>query len=77
MQEVLTSIIRGELQEEVIVVEGCGDGVSQAVTKYKKPSMKDVISAVDKLAKMQGLYNDNNMILNVVPVFFGEDELED
>lgn len=78
MQEVLTSIIRDELQEEVIVIEGCGDGVSQAVKKYKKPSMKDVISAVDKLAKMQGLYNDNNMMLNaVVPVFYGLDELED
>ena len=77
VMEYLTSVLRGESQSEIVIVEGCGDGVSQAVTKYKKPSMKDVISAVDKLAKMQGLYNDNSMMLNVVPVFFGEDELED
>lgn len=77
MQEVLTSIIRQELDEEVIVVEGCGDGISEAVIKKKKPSTRDVIKAIETLAKMQGLYNDNNMMLNVVPVFFGEDELED
>jgi phage terminase small subunit len=77
MQEVLTSIIRGEVQEEVIVIEGCGDGVSQAVTKYKRPSMKDVISAIDKLARMQGIYSDKNVLNVVVPVFSGEDDLED
>ena len=41
MQEVLTSIILQESEEEVIVVEGCGDGVSEAVTKKKRPSQAD------------------------------------
>lgn len=36
MQEVLTSIILKESEEEVIVVEGCGDGISEAVIKYGK-----------------------------------------
>lgn len=77
MQEVLTSIIRGEYEEEVIVVEGCGDGVSEAVTKRKKPSTKDVTSAVNTLAKMQGVL-DNKASLNVfIPVFGGEDDLEE
>lgn len=78
MQEVLTSIIRQELDEEVIVVEGCGDGISEAVTKTKKPSVKDVILAIDKLAKMQGLYNDKmNVALNLPVFYVGEDDLED
>ena len=77
MQEKLTAIIRGELLEEVIVIEGLGDGVSQAVIKYKKPCARDVRQAIETLAKMQGLFNDN-MVLNVcVPVFSGEDELQD
>lgn len=77
MQEVLTSIIRQESDEEVIVVEGCGDGVSEAVTKKKKPSQADRIKAIQLLARMQGAL-DNSATLNVVlPVFSGENELED
>ena len=77
MQERLTAIIRGETLEEVIVVVGVGDGVSKAVTKTKKPSVKDIITAIDKLARMQGAY-DNSYELNLrVPIFEGESELED
>lgn len=77
MQEKLTAIIRGEFMEEVIVVEGFGDGVSQAVTKQKRPSARDVRQAIETLAKMQGLFNDNNVLNVFVPVFGGEDDLED
>lgn len=76
MQEKLTSIIRGEFQEEVIVVEGCGNGMSQTVTKMKKPSVKDIIQAVNTLAKMQGIFTDRTMLNVFVPVFSGEDDLE-
>lgn len=77
MQEVLTSIILQESEEEVIVVEGCGDGFSEAVKKKKKPSQSDRIKAINLLAKMQGVL-DNSMTLNVViPVFGGEEDLED
>lgn len=77
MQEVLTSIILQESDEEVIVVEGCGDGVSEAVTKKKKPSQSDRIKAIQLLARMQGAL-DNSATLNVViPVFGGESDLED
>ena len=77
MQEVLTSIIRGEYQEEVVVVEGVGDGMSEAIIKHKKPSTKDVTSAVNTLAKMQGVL-DNKASLNVfIPVFGGEEDLEE
>ena len=77
MQEVLTSIIRQELEEENLVVEGCGDGVSEAVIKKKKSSHKDVISAIDKLARMQGAYDNSQTLTLVLPVFGGEADLED
>lgn len=77
MQEVLTSILRGESDEEVIVVEGCGDGISEAVTKKKKPSQSDKIKAMQLLARMQGVL-DNSATLNVViPVYGGDQDLED
>lgn len=77
MQEVLTSIIKQESQEEVIVVEGCGDGVSEAVTKKKTPSQADRIKAIQLLARMQGVLDSGNTVNVVVPIFGGEDKLED
>lgn len=77
MQERLTEIIRGEFLEDVIVVEGQGGGVTKAVTVQKKPSAKDIRQAIETLAKMQGLFTDSMMLNVVVPVFGGEDELED
>lgn len=77
MQEVLTSIIKQESQEEVIVVEGCGDGISEAVTKTKTPSQADRIKAIQLLARMQGVLDSGNTVNIVVPVFGGESDLED
>jgi phage terminase small subunit len=66
-----------QTKEEVVVVEGCGDGYSEATTVEKKPSLKDVIKAVDTLARMQGVY-DNKTTLNIcIPVFGGEEDLEE
>lgn len=77
MQEILTSIILKESEEEVIVVEGCGDGISEAVTKTKTASNQDRIRAIQLLARMQGAL-DNTATVNVVlPVFGGEDDLEE
>lgn len=76
MQEHLTSIIRQESEEEVIVVEGCGDGVSEAVTKKKKPSQSDRIKAIQLLARMQGALDNSATLEVIVPVFDGEDDLE-
>ena len=77
MQEILTSIIKQESQEEVIVVEGCGDGVSEAVTKRKTASQSDRIKAIQLLARMQGVLDSGNTVNIVVPVFGGEDNLEE
>lgn len=77
MQEVLTSIILKQSEEDIIVVEGCGDGISEAVTKKKTASNADRIKAIQLLARMQGAL-DNTATVNVVlPVFGGEEDLED
>ena len=73
MQETLTLIIRGDLQEEIIIVEGYGDGV----TKMKSPSFRDKIKAVDTLSKMQGLYLTGTQVNIAIPVFGGELDLEE
>lgn len=76
MQEHLTAIIRKQMEEEVIVVEGCGDGISEAIIKKKTSSIKDIVRAIETLAKMQGVMT--NAQVNVcVPVFRGEGDLED
>lgn len=77
MQEHLSAIIRGESDEEVIVVEGCGDGVSEAVTKKKKPSQSDKIKAMQLLARMQGVLDNSQTINVVIPVYGGDQNLED
>lgn len=58
MQKVLTNIIRQQLEEEVIVVENIGDFMSEAKKYTKTASIKDIISAVNTLAKMQGIFAD-------------------
>lgn len=77
IQERLTSILRGELQEEVVVVEGVEKGVTEARIVKKRPSNADAIKAGQTLAKMQGAFESKINVNLVVPKFGGEEELED
>lgn len=54
----LTSVLRGESQSTEIVVEGLGDGCSEARTIKKEPSEKDRLKAAELLGKRYGLYTD-------------------
>lgn len=73
----LTSVLRGESQSEEIVVEGIGDGCSEARTMQKAPSEKDRLKAAELLGKRYALFKDN-VNLDVTPVVIGgEDGLED
>lgn len=55
IMEYLTSVMRGESRSEEIVVEGLGDGVSEARAFDKAPSERDRIQAAALLAKRFGL----------------------
>lgn len=55
VMEFLTSSMRGEIKEEVVVVEGTGDGCSKAKTMEKQIGANDRIKAAVQLAKRYGL----------------------
>lgn len=74
----LTASMRGEIEEEVIVVEGQGDGISEARVEKKQLSAKDRIKAAELLGKRHMLWTDKTRIEGTIPVMIvGEDELED
>lgn len=77
VQERLTAILRGELKEDQVVVEGCGDGVSEARIIHRDAQLKDVLKAAELLAKMQGGFDNKLQVELTVPVYDGDDELED
>lgn len=77
IQQRLTAILRGEVQEDQIVVEGCGDGISEARNMYREVQMKDRLKAGELLAKMQGGFDTKLQVEVTVPVFGGDDGLED
>lgn len=58
VMEYLTKGIRQELEEEVVVVEGCGDGFSGAAIVKKKISLKDSNKCAELLAKRYSLLTD-------------------
>lgn len=51
----LTSVMRGEIEEEIPVVEGCGKGVSKARIIRKHISARDRLRAAEMLMKRHGL----------------------
>ncbi|MCI5724446.1 terminase small subunit [Fusobacterium sp.] len=74
----LTASMRGEIEEEVIVVEGQGEGISEARVEKKQLSAKDRIKAAELLGKRHMLWTDKTRIEGTIPVMIvGEDELED
>lgn len=77
IHEYLTSVIRDETTEDVVVTEGCGDGVSEAKVVQIRTSNAMRIKAATELAKMQGAYDNKANINVVIPVFGGESDLED
>ena len=54
----LTSVLRGETQSEVVVVEGSGFGNSEARTMKKAPDEKERLKAAELLGKRYGLYTE-------------------
>lgn len=73
MQETLTKIIREELDEEILMSQGCGDGVSEIVSRRKRAAIKDRLKALELLGKMKGAFVDNVNLTGNVPVTFVND----
>lgn len=76
--EYLSSVLRGESQAEEIVVEGIGEGCSEARAIKKTPSEKDRLKAAELLGKRYALFTnkmelDADMNLNI-SIDYGEDD---
>lgn len=74
----LTSVLRGETQSEVIVIEGTGEGCSEARTMQKAPDEKERLRAAELLGKRYGAFTDKveqsvDMELSIT-VDYGDDE---
>ena len=54
----LTAVMRGKSQSEVVVVEGIGEGCSEARSMQKAPDEKERLKAAELLGKRYGLYTD-------------------
>ena len=52
--EFLTAVMRGEIMEQVVVVEGTGEGCSKARLIEKPPSVADRTKAADHILKRFG-----------------------
>ena len=76
--EYLTSVLRGESIAQEIVVEGTGDGCSEARTMEKAPSEKEKLKAAELLGKRYALFTDKvetdvDMDLNIT-IDYGKDD---
>ncbi len=56
--EYLTSVLRGETQSEVVVIEGQGEGVSRAKPMQKAPDERERLKAAELLGKRMGLFKE-------------------
>lgn len=67
--EYLTSVLRGQQEDETIVVEGVGDGCSRARRMSIKVATRDRNKAAELLGRVYGIYNDKLKLENApVPV---------
>ena len=78
VMEYLTSVLRGESKSSVVVVEGYGDGCSEAKIIKKPPDEKERLKAAELLGKRYSLFTDKVDLGGAVPVVIsGGGELED
>ena len=78
VMEYLTSVLRGQSEASVVVVEGYGDGCSEAKIIKKPPDEKERLKAAELLGKRYGLFTDKVDVGGAVPVVIsGDDKLED
>lgn len=72
VMQYLTSVLRGESQSEIVVVEGVGDGCSVARTMQKKPDEKEKLKAAELLGKRYCLFKES-VNLEIEPVMLIND----
>lgn len=79
IMQYLTSVVRGDSRSSEVVVEGVGEGCSEARVISKPPSEKDRLKAAELLGKRYGLYTDKvqadlDTTLNIQVDYGGDNE---
>lgn len=74
----LTSVLRGKSESEIVVIEGVGEGCSEARTMRKAPDEKERLKAAELLGRAHMMFTDKveqtvDMDLNIT-VDYGDDE---
>lgn len=77
IKERLTAIIRGEVEEEVLITEGRGYGKSETVKRTKRVDAFNIIKACELLGKSYSMFKEKVEVDNAVVIIKGEDELLD
>ena len=78
IMEHLSSSMRGEIKEEVVVTEGIGDSASEARIIEKQISAKDRLKAAELLGKRYSLFTEKLNVSEAAPVVIvGEDDLDE
>ena len=74
-----TSVMRGESESEIVVLEGIAPGISKPTRVMKKPDEKERLKAAELLGKRWSLFTENlNIEAEPVRVVIGGvDDLED
>ena len=73
VMEHLTAVMRGEVKEEVVVVEGAGEGYSEAKIIEKQIAERDRIKAAELLGKRYSMFTDKLDINGVEGVVIVDD----
>lgn len=73
----LTSVLRGKSESEIVVIEGVGEGCSEARTMRKAPDEKERLKAAELLGRAHMMFTDKveqtvDMDLNIT-VDYGDD----
>jgi len=58
----LTSVLRGESKSAIVVVEGCGDGYSEARTVKKTPDENERLKAAELLGKRYRIFSEKSEV---------------
>ncbi len=72
VMEYLTSVLRGKSESEIVVVEGIGDGLSEARHVVKAPDEKERLKAAELLGKRYGMFTEK-VNVEVEPVVIKND----
>ncbi len=70
--EYLTSVLRGESESEIVVVEATGDGCSEAKQIKKAPDEKERLRAAELIGKRYGLFKES-VAISTEPVVIEND----